>query len=498
MKNKKSLKLKILIVVIIILILSANCSKNKIKPKKPNVIYILADDLGYAELGCYGQEKIKTPNIDKLAEDGIKFTNHYSGSAVSAPSRCSLLSGMHQGHAYIRGNAEVGEWYDYTGQEPIPDSLFTIAELFKQQGYKTAAIGKWGLGNFGEGHPNNQGFDYFYGYLCQRQAHNYFPTYLWENTTRDSLRNKDFKPHYKLTSGITEPDNYKRFLGNEWAPEKMKEKTLEFIKKNRDNSFFLYLPTPLPHLALQIPDSIRESFNYNFQDKPYIGDKGYTPNFTPRESYAAMISYLDYYVGEVVKALKKYGLEENTLIIFSSDNGTSYVGGVDYKFFKSVGNLKGLKGELYEGGIKVPFIAKWPGHIKAGKTSDLISAFWDMFPTFEELLDTETNIRTDGISLLPELLDNKSKQQKHKFLYWEFHERDGGVQAVRIGKWKAIRKNAHNDNKSHIELYDLLSDPGESIDLSGKNPNIIRKVKSIFRAEHKPSAIKNWKFPLKR
>lgn len=475
-------------------IIATSCSKKETPATQPNIIYILADDLGYNELGCYGQEKIKTPNIDRLAAEGIRFTNHYSGSAVCAPSRCCLLTGMHQGHAYIRGNDEVGEWYDYTGQLPIPDSLFTLGELMKEAGYVTGAIGKWGLGNEGEGHPNNQGFDYFYGFLCQRQAHNYYPTYLWENHSKDSLRNEYFKPHQKLESGVDNPENYKQFLGRDFAAEEMTEKTLHFISENKDKPFFLYLPTPIPHVSLQVPDSIRLSYGYEFEETPYNNTKGYTPNYTPRATYASMISYMDTYVGEVMKALKRYGLDENTVVMFSSDNGATYAGGVDYEFFNSVGNLKGLKGELYEGGIKVPFIARWPGHIKEGAISNHISAFWDIIPTFSDLILPERVKNYDGISLLPSLL-GKSEQVEHEFLYWEFHERDKGVQAVRMGKWKGIRKNAHEDPDSAIELYNLDNDPGEKMDLAEQNPEIVNQIKKIFKEEHEPSEIKNWKFP---
>ncbi len=471
---------------------SSSCSqKNPVV--KPNIIYILADDLGYNELGCYGQEKIRTPHIDQLAAEGIRFTNHYSGSAVSAPSRCSLLSGMHQGHAYIRGNDEVGEWYDYTGQLPLPDSIFTLGELMQEAGYVTGAIGKWGLGNIGEGHPNNQGFDYFYGYLCQRQAHNYFPTYLWENQKRDSLGNTYFKPHQKLSEGIDIPENYKQFNQGVWAAEKMTEKSLQFIEQNKDKPFFLFLPTPIPHVSLQMPDSLIASYGYDFEETPYNNTKGYTPNYKPRATYAAMISYMDDYVGQVMAALKENGLDDNTIVMFSSDNGATYAGGVDYEFFESVGSLKGLKGELYEGGIRVPFIVRWPGQIEAGVESDHISAFWDIMPTMAELTLPEKMKGYDGISFLPNLLGDK-EQVQHEYLYWEFHERDHGVQAVRMGKWKALRKNAHEDPNSPIELYNLDMDSNEQVNVADDNPEIIDKIWEIFHKEHTPSNLNNWRF----
>jgi len=471
----------------------AGCSfmkSDKIKNSKPNVVFILADDLGYRELGCYGQEIIRTPNIDKLAKEGIKFLQHYSGAPVSAPSRCCLLTGLHTGHAYIRDNYEIGSWFDFTGQLPLPDLVYTMAEMFKDAGYVTGAIGKWGLGGPGsQGHPNNQGFDYFFGYLCQRHAHNYYTTYLWRNNEKVKLNNPDFKPYDKFPENKDPNDStaYLKYKGSQYAQDLMVKEALDFIKKHKEEKFFLYLPFPVPHVALQVPDeSVQFYKDIIPEGPPYDGSKGYIPSQFPRRTYAGMITRMDAQIGQIMALLKKLGLDENTLVVFASDNGTTYAGGVDYKYFKSVGELRGLKGSVYEGGIRVPMIARWPGKIKKSSVSSHISAFWDFFPTFADLTGMPVPDNCDGISLLPELTGNKTHQKKHKFLYWEHVRR---MQALRMGQWKAVRL----DPGQEIQLFNLKNDISEKNDVSGRYPKIIKKIENIFTSGRTKSEM----FPLK-
>jgi arylsulfatase A len=443
----------------------------------PNVVFILVDDMGYGDLGCYGQKLIETPNIDKLAASGIKFTQFYAGTSVCAPSRASLMTGLHTGHTAIRGNYEV----EPEGQFPIPDSVVVIPELFKKAGYTTGTFGKWGLGYPGsEGDPVKQGVDVFYGYNCQRQSHNYFPDHLWSNTERINLTNT--------------PTNQVQY-----APQLIQQNAINFIVQNNANPFFLYLAYTLPHAGLQLPENDK-IFNYykrkfNESPRPIKSDwssVSYQPQAYPRAAYAAMVTKLDNYVGEVVQKIKELGLEKNTLIIFSSDNGPHTEGGNDPAFFNSSGGFRGVKRQLTEGGIRTPMIASWQGKIKAGKTSNHIGAFWDFFPTFSELTKQRMAQHSDGISILPVLL-NKSCVKSHEFLYWEFHE-DGGRQAVRLGNWKGIREQVMKEAQAPIKLYDLTNDPKETTDLASVNPEMIERIKAIMLAEH----LENKNFPFIR
>ena len=321
--------------------------------KKPNIIYILADDLGYNEISYNGQTNFNTPNIDTLARQGISFTQHYSGSPVSAPSRCVLLTGKHTGHCAIRDNKEIGSFEDYKGQEPLPESTFTVAHLLKNAAYKTACIGKWGLGFYdNSGSPSLQGFDYFFGYLCQKQAHNYYPSYLWKDSTKISLANEGINPHQQLKGDANNPDSYKAFTGKEYSQDLIQKEALKYIKDNKDSTFFLFLTYTLPHLALQIPEEDILLLKNKYNDKPYTGSKGYLPNQFPRATYAAMILRLDKYVGEIMAELKQQGLDENTIVIFSSDNGATFdVGGADTKYFGSNDPFRGYKTDVYDGEI---------------------------------------------------------------------------------------------------------------------------------------------------
>ncbi|MCK4431090.1 MAG: arylsulfatase [Candidatus Aminicenantes bacterium] len=442
---------------------------------RPNIIYILADDLGYGELGCYGQQKIRTPNIDKLAAQGIKFTQHYSGSPVCAPSRCTLLTGKHTGHCYVRDNDEMGGWEDPTkeGQRPLPPDTKTLSSILKKAGYTTGAIGKWGLGGPGTtGEPNKQGFDYFYGYNCQRQAHSYYPTHLWRNDKKHMLEGNE---------------NGRQ---GEYSHDLMANDALKFIKDNKDRRFFLYIPFTIPHVSIQVPEDSLNEYKDKWPETPFIG-KHYASHSTPRAGYAAMITRMDRDIGRIMALLKELGLDNNTLVIFSSDNGPTFAGGVDAEFFKSAGPLRGLKCSVYEGGIRVPMVARWPGHIAPGTTSDHVSAFWDVLPTLAEIAGTPVPKDIDGISFRPALL-GKTGQKKHDFLYWEYHSY-GGRQAVRMGDWKGIRLNVKENPNGPIELYNLRKDIGEEENVAGKHPDIVKKIDKVMKSRI-PSEIPKWNF----
>ncbi len=460
----------------------------------PNIVYILADDLGYAELGCFGQKKILTPNLDRMAAEGMKFTQNYCGAPVCAPSRCVLMTGKHLGHAYIRDNQEAQP----EGQEPIPASEVTIASLLKDRGYATAAIGKWGLGPVkSSGDPIIHGFDLFFGYNCQRQAHSYYPDYLYRNDERVPLDNsKNDKPattgHGRLAAG-TDPKNpasYTKFIGTDYAPDHLLAEAIKFIGDNKSKPFFLYYPSPMPHTALQVPEADVKAYAGKW-DEPDAGNLAYVPNLTPRATYAAMITRLDSQVGALMAELKRLGLDENTLVIFSSDNGTTHIKDADPKFFESVGPLRGLKGSVYEGGIRVPMIARWPGHVAPGTTSDLPCAFYDVMPTLCEVAGVKPPADTDGISFLPTLLHYAGAQTRHEFLLWEFYGY-GGQQAVRLGDFKGVRQHCHKDPNSPLELYNLATDIHEEHNIAAEHPDIVKRIEEIMKREHAPSKLWKW------
>ena len=439
-----------------------------------NIVYILADDLGYGDLSCYGQKKFSTPNIDRLAQKGMLFRQHYTGCTVSAPSRSCLMTGLHTGHTPIRGNKG---WVP-EGQWPLPASSFTIAEILKTKGYSTGAFGKWGLGYIDtEGDPNSQGFDEFFGFNCQSLAHNYYPDHLWHN-------------HEKIL-----------LYGNEghktgiYAPDTIHQAALEFIENNRNKPFFLFYPTTIPHAELAAKEKYMELFRGKFNpeksfkgvdDGPEFRQGPYGSQPEVHAAFAAMVKELDDYVGEIIAKLYELGLEKNTIVIFASDNGPHMEGGADPDFFDSNGILKGYKRDLYEGGIRTPMIVKWPGKIKPGSSSDLISAFWDILPTFAEITGAQVPQPVDGISFLPTLLNKTKKQKQHEFLYWEFHEQ-GGKTAVRMGNWKAVKRNVDKIPQGSVELYNLLNDTGETTDVASSNPEIVTKMKEIMRQAHTPS-----------
>ncbi len=441
----------------------------------PNIIYILADDLGYGDLSCYDQQLFQTPNIDQLAADGLKFTQHYAGTTVCAPSRSALMSGQHTGHTFIRGNRRVKP----EGQYPIPDSLYMIAEMLKEKGYATGAFGKWGLGPVGSsGDPNRQGFDQFYGYNSQSLAHNYYPYFLWDNEQKVMLEeNKGTKT-------------------GAYAPELIQERTLAFIDAHKDEPFFLYIPSIIPHAELVAPEKYMAEFRGKYlPEKSYEGtDDGERyrkgPYGSQEESHAAfvaMMKILDDQVGAIRQKIQELGLAENTLIIFTSDNGPHLEGGADPDYFDSNGPLKGYKRDLYEGGIRVPMIATWPGKVAPGTETDHISAFWDVWPTLAELSGSAIPDHLDGLSFLPTLLGD-GEQQTHDYLYWEFHERKGR-QAIRKGDWKAVRYNVFASEDAPIELYNLKEDVGETNDLADQHPEMVAEMKALMEEAHVPSEV---------
>ncbi|MFK7900363.1 MAG: arylsulfatase [Cyclobacteriaceae bacterium] len=460
------------IIYLTILLLINSCSNNRLEnnqiktsARKPSIIYILADDLGYGDVSYNGQKKFQTPNIDFLAKNGLVFTQHYSGSSVCAPSRSTLLTGMHTGHTAIRGNKEIFP----EGQYPLPNSTYTLAELLKEQGYLTSAYGKWGLGFPGsEGDPNSQGFDEFYGYNCQRLAHHYYPYHLWHNQEKVLL------------------EGNKGTQTGQYAPKLIHEEALSFLEKNKDTSFFMYYASALPHAELLIDDDEVQAFRGKFlPEKSFEGvDEGDTfrkgPYGSQKEghaAFAAMVTMLDRQVGELVAKLEELKILDNTLIMFTSDNGPHSEGGADPVLFNSNGPYKGLKRDLYEGGIHVPMVAYWKGKIKKGQT-DHISAFWDVLPTLADLTGAQSPENIDGVSFLPTLL-NREGQKEHEYLYWEFHEK-GGRLAIRKGKWKGVKYNITTAKAKSLELYDLESDPGEEHDLAFEYPEVIEELDSLL------------------
>ena len=500
------------LVILTILLLNLACGEQTVESNSspPNILLIMADDLGYGELGSYGQKIIETPHLDQLAKEGMRFTQFYSGAPVCAPARCILLTGKHSGHAHIRGNdewRERGEVWDFAkavedpnleGQRPIPDSIMTIAEYLKTKDYKTGVIGKWGLGApLTEGIPNKQGFDFFYGYNCQRQAHTFYPKHLWKNEEKIWLDNKLVPPRQKLPEGAdpNDSESYADFSLTDYTPELMRTEALNFINMNAKQPFFLYYATPIPHVPLQAPKTWVDYYRKKIgSEEPYIGDQGYFPCQYPKATYAAMISYMDETIGQMVEVLKKQGVYENTLILFTSDNGPTYVGGADSPYFDSAEPFKSEygwgKGFVHEGGVRVPLIATWPDKIKAGTTSDHISIFYDVLSTLCDVAGIPIPQNTDGISFLPTLSGN-ANQKAHDFLYWEFPAYKG-QQAIRMGKWKAIRKNIFEGNME-IELYDLTKDLQEQNNVANAHPDIVEKAKTIMEREHVPATIERFK-----
>ncbi len=448
-----------------LILLLVNCSTdNQTENLKPNIIYILADDLGYGDLGCYGQKIIQTPEIDKMATEGIRFTDHYSGSTVCAPSRCTIMTGLHTGHARVRGNARV----------PLRSEDVTVAELLQSAGYTTGLIGKWGLGEpKTSGTPNKKGFDYFFGYLNQGRAHNSYPDYLWRNEEKVPLDNKVEYIRANSTGSVAREKNTH-------SHDLFTNEALQFIEANKDSSFFLYLTYTIPHannegipmgqIGMEVPDL----GIYKDKDWPEA-----------QKAHAAMITLLDKDVGEILKKLSTLNIDDRTLVIFTSDNGPHAEGGADTDFFDSNGELKGMKRDLYEGGIRVPMIAWWPGKIKSGIQTDHISAFWDFLPTACEIAEIVPPENLDGISFLPAMIGGK--QVKHDYLYWEFMEK-GGRQGIRLGNWKAVKYDMAGNPDAPIQLYDLSVDIGEENDVASTHPEIVDEMVTLMKTSRTSSA----------
>jgi len=468
--------------------------------RKPNIIFFLADDLGYGDIGAFGQKLIRTPNLDRIAAEGMRLTRHYSGNAVCAPSRCVLMTGKHPGHAFIRDNRQFTK--DSEGQYPIPTDTVTLAKLLKAQGYTTGGFGKWGLGGPGTtGEPLKQGFDRWFGYNCQAVAHNFYPTYLWDNDRMVEIGNPKFSAHQKLAPGANpnDPETYISYVGKAYSADLISEQSRAFVRANKDRPFFCYVPTTVPHLALQVPADSLAEYRDKFGDEPYDGSRGYLPHQFPRAAYAAMITRMDREIGRLMALVKELGLDENTIFIFSSDNGPLYdkLGGTDCEFFNSHGGLRGRKGSLYEGGFREPTLVRWTGKIKPGTTSERVSGFEDWIPTLLELIGAKaaTPKDIDGLSLAPTLLGQK--QDARPFLYREFPGY-GGQQCVRVGDWKIVRQNLIPRPKvapgavATTELYDLATDPTEQTNVAAQHPDIVATLEKLMREQHTPSK----EFPL--
>lgn len=467
---------------------------------RPNIVFILADDLGYGDLGCYGQQKIRTPNIDRLAAEGMRFTQHYAGNNVCAPSRCVLMTGLHPGHAFIRTNRNAEGFPE--GQTPVPAATLTLPLTFKKLGYTIGGFGKWGLGPIGStGEPMRQGFDRFFGFNCQGVAHNFYPASLWDNDRRVPLDNPPFSAHQKLPADAdpTNPASYAPFVGKQYAPDVIGEEARRFVRENKDRPFFLYYPTTVPHLALQVPEDSLAEYSGRFPDRPYTGDRRYLPHRAPHAAYAAMVTRMDRDVGRLVALVKELGLEEQTLFVFTSDNGAvvDELGGADTPFFNSTGGLRGRKGSYYEGGFRVPCIVRWKGRIAGGTTSDRVTGFEDWLPTLLELVGGEGAALSplDGISFAPTLLGRE--QPARPFLYRESPGGEG-QQSIRVGNWKGLRTGLNPEASKKLapaplQLFDLATDPSETTDVAAKHPEVVEKMTRILREQH----VKSAEFPIR-
>ena len=465
-------------------------------PKRPNIVFILADDLGHGDLGSYGQQKIKTPSLDALAKEGMRFTRHYSGSNVCAPSRAVLMTGMHPGHCVIRNNSEVQP----EGQKPMPEGTITLVGELKKLGYVTGGFGKWGLGPPGSvSSPLRTGFDRFYGYNCQRVAHSFYPKFLWDDDRQVVINDNPVPGHTRLDEGAdpNDPKSYEKFKGENYSADLISNEVMRFVEKNADKPFFLYWPTTVPHLALHVPEDSLKEYQGLWDDPPYPGGKGYTPQFTPRAAYAAMVTRMDREIGRLVQLLKEKGIYENTLIVFSSDNGAAFdAGGTDTEFFDSTGGLRGRKGSMYEGGIRAPCIVSWAGKIRPGAVTDQLSGFEDWLPTLLEIAGQTPQHQhpCDGISLVPVLLDEMGDRSVRSWLYRE-SSGYGGQQTVVLGDWKALRIGLQPAKRAGkkiddvpIELYNLKDDPAEATNLAARHPEKVKELLDLMNREHVHSA----------
>lgn len=476
----------------VVLVLMAAFTSVVVSEEKLNVVFILADDLGWGELGCYGQTKIPTPHIDQLAKQGVKFSQHYTGAPVCAPARCVLMTGKHLGHAEVRGNRAMArvDPAKYTeGQHPLSAQALTIAKVFQKAGYTTGAMGKWGLGPVGSsGDPNAQGFDFFFGYNCQGVAHSFYPPYLWKNNEKILINQNPIPGHAKQPEGEIKLEDW---IGDTYAPKLMIAEAEKFIDQHHQQPFFLYLPFIEPHVSMHPPKESVEKFPAEWDDEAYRGQCGYVPHPRPRAGYAAMISDLDSYVGRVMAKIDSHGLANRTLIIFTSDNGTTHprldtthfhVGGVDAAFFNSTAGLRGWKGSVYEGGIRVPMIARLPGKIAPGTSNNTPGYFADWFPTLCEAAALEAPANLDGESLWPALSTGITQPERSRPMLWVFPEYQGQV-AVRLGQMKLVRQNLKTKQPGPWEVYNLATDPAESNDLAASHTNLIVEAEALLRRE---------------
>ncbi|MEM7146265.1 MAG: arylsulfatase [Verrucomicrobiota bacterium] len=450
---------------------------------KPNVIFILADDLGYGDLGIFGSKQIKTPNLDRLAKQGLILTDFYAGATVCAPSRCVLMTGQHTGRAWVRGNA------NNQPKQTLQPGTTTVAGIFKDAGYATALTGKWGLGEEkSTGHPLRQGFDFFYGYLNQRHAHNYYPEFLYLGEERVPLKNKDHPDWIaKRKADNAEDDGAGWAIEKvDYAPDLIHEQAMNWLEDvvADDTPFFLYYPTTIPHANNEAGRGIGDG--QEIPDHGIYADEDWPD---PDKGQAAMVTYLDERVGDIVAFLEEKGIAENTLIIFSSDNGHHKEGGNDPEFFDANGPLRGMKRDLYDGGIRVPTIAYWPGTIAPGSQSDHIAYFGDLLATAADITGAPVPEETQSISFLPTLKGDADAQENHDYLYWESYER-GGKQAVRFGKWKAVRQPMMT---GEVELYDLAADLGEGTNLADQYPEVVAKAEGFMKEAHVTSP--DWTVP---
>ena len=449
--------------------------------RPPNIVFIMADDLGYGDVGPYGQSKILTPSLDRMAGEGLRFTQFYAGSPVCAPSRAALMTGLDMGRSPIRGNLAVPD-----GQQPLPGAVTTLAELLREAGYATGAFGKWGLGPAdSEGAPTRQGFDEFYGYLDQSRAHFFYPEYLHRGTRPEPLPGNRVKP-----GGNTPGANWVVERGV-YSHDAIVREALSFVDRNRTRPFFLYVPFTIPHAELEAPADayapyLDASGRSVFPETPYPGQH-YGPQPMPHATYAAMVTRMDRDVGRILDRLREHGLDENTIVFFTSDNGPSIEGGSDPEFFDSNGPLRGVKRDVYEGGIRVPMIVRWPGRVPAGRSSDHVWAMWDVLPTLTRLSGARTPAALDGLDMSSALFGSGAAP-RHEHLYWEFHEQ-GGKQAVRRADWKGVRLNAIANPDAPLELYDLASDLGETRNVASAHPEIVREMERIMAREHIPSEL---------
>jgi arylsulfatase A len=437
------------------------CTLTVAAAEHPNIVFILADDLGYGDLGCYGQQSYATPCLDRMAQQGVRFTSHYAGCTVCAPSRACLHTGLHTGHVYQRFNGQVELRAD--PQDTV------VARLLKNAGYHTALIGKSGLScNSDNGRlPNEKGFDHFFGYTSHGAAHRYYPQWLWHNGEK-----------------VTYPENH-GMEGSHYSGDLFLEDALQYIEGHRQGPFYLHLSLQQPHADLCVPEQWKSPFLDKFQETPFPGN-GYRAETHPKATFAGMVTYLDYSVGQIIAKLQELGIDRNTLVVFSSDNGPMSEGGWHKNYFDSDGPLRGGKRDLYEGGIRVPTIAWWPGKIQPGTETDHVSAFWDFLPTACDVAGIDVPGGLDGISYLPTLLGQP--QAGHDYLYWEFYER-GGKQAVRWGEWKGIRLNVSREPHGFLEVYNLAEDLSEETNVATQHPDVTRHLAELMDQAHVESPL---------